>query len=190
MKNLLLFLPFAFFLSCKEQTKQPETAQTETKEAGWTKPMIYIVEESTTYYDDVTDEDFSDYSNLIAGIYQAIFAGKLQAYHFTEGTPLSIEEVKKMLTTVDTMSVPLPTNPDSLQTMIVATEWEKQTYSAKLKETWHYNTETMQLEKKVIALAPRVPVMSSSGEVKGLTSLFWVFFDKQAEEEFKKKANS
>ncbi len=189
MKNLLLFLPLALLLSCKEQAKQPETTAPATKEAGWTKPMIYIVDGATTYYDNIEDEDFSDYSNLVYEVYKEIYAGKLQAYKFDDGKLLTVDEVKKMSQRVDTMYAENPATKEQ-EMKIVVSMMEQGIYSVKIKETWRFNKETDQLEKKVIALAPRMPVVSEDGELKGYTPLFWVFFDKQAEEQFKKQFNS
>ncbi len=189
MKNLLLFLSFALLLSCKEQTKQNETAQPATKEAGWTKPMIYAVDAPTTYFDDVDDQDFSEYSKLVAEIFEAVYAGKLQAYHFIDGTPLSIDDVKKAGQLVDTMFVDNPNPPFEQQMKIVVSDLSQDIVSLKVKETWHLNKETMQLEKKVLGVAPRIPIYNmQTGELRGYTPLFWVFFDKQTEEAFKKKA--
>jgi uncharacterized lipoprotein YajG len=43
MKNLLLFLPLAFLLSCKEQAKQPETTPTATTQAPLDKASYLFV---------------------------------------------------------------------------------------------------------------------------------------------------
>jgi|GEM_PF-820257 len=190
MKNLLLFLPLLFLLSCKEQVKQPETSQTATKEPGWTKPMMTAVDAPTTYFDDVDDQDFSDYSKLVHEVFEQVYAGKLQAYNFMDGTPLSVDEIKKAVNPVDTMYVENP-GTKLLEMKIVKSMIDESITSVKVKETWRYNKETMQLEKKVLGIAPRIEVINpETGEIKGYTPLFWVFFDKHAEEDFKKKFNS
>jgi len=186
-KNLFLLLPFVFLLSCKEEAKQNETTAT-THEEGWTKPMMTAVDAPTTYFDDVDDVDFSDYSKLILEIFEAVYAGKLQAYHFIDGTPLSIDQVKAACQLVDTMFVDNPNPPFEQQTKIVVSDFSTEIHSVKVKETWHFNKETMQLEKKVLGVAPRMEVINfQTGEIKGYTPLFWVFFDKSAEEEFKRQ---
>ena len=188
MKNILPIFLLLFLFSCNEKENQSEPVINSTSEAGWTKPMIYIVDGATTYYDDVEDEDFSDYSKLVSEIFEQVYAGKLQAYDFIEGTPLSPEEVKKRSLQIDTVIIRNP-NPDlDNETKIIKTENDKNIYSVKIKETWHFNKENLQLEKKVIALAPRSPVYSSDGsEIKGYKPLFWVFFDKEAEKAFIRK---
>ncbi len=190
MKNLLLFLPLVFLLSCKEQIKQAETPQSATTEVGWTKPAVYAVDAPTTYFDNVDDEDFSDYSKLIHEIFEQVYAGKLQAYSFIDGKPLTVDEIKKVVNPVDTMYVENP-GTKVLEMKIIVEEWESSITSVKLKEIWHFNKETLQLEKKVLGVAPRMEVVDpQTGEVKGYTPVFWVFFDKQAEENFKKQFNS
>lgn len=184
MKNLLLFLPLALLLSCKEQAKQPETPVTPATQAGWTKPAIYSLDAPTTYYDDVEDQDFSDYSKLIYEIFEQVYAGKLQAYNFMDGSPLSIDDVKNASNFTDTVYVE---NPDTevLEMKIVQNELDKNIISIKLKETWHFNKETLQLEKRVLGAAPRMAVVEpETGQIKGYTPIFWVFFDKQAEQNF------
>ncbi len=192
MKNLLLFLPLVFLLSCKEQAKQPEAAQPAAQATGWTKPMMIAVDAPTTYFDDVDDVDFSDYSKLIYEVFEQVYAGKLQAYNFMDGTPLSIDVIKKATSFVDTMYAENPATK-VLEMKIVVSEFDQSISSVKVKETWHFNKETMQLEKKVLGIAPRMEVVNpETGEVKGYTPLFWVFFDKQAEQDFinKNKTNS
>lgn len=190
MKNLLFLFPLLTLFSCSQQTEQPEVIQT-TDKSGWTKPLITSVDAPTTYYDDVNDDDFSECSKLIAEIFDEVYAGKLQPYHFIDGAPLTIDEVKKSAVQVDTVYVENPEPPYDLQMKIVTSDWSENVVSLKVKETWKFNKETMQLEKKVLGVAPRIPVYNfQTGELRGYTPLFWVFFDKEAEENFKKKANS
>lgn len=190
MKNLLFLFPILTLFSCSQQAEQHEAIQS-TDKSGWTKPLITSVDAPTTYYDDVNDDDFSDCSKLIAEIFDEVYAGKLQPYHFIDGAPLTIDEVKKSAVQVDTMYVEDPNPPFELQMKIVVTDLTNDIISLKLKETWRFNKETLQLEKKVLGAAPRVAVYNmQTGELRGYTPLFWVFFDKEAEENFKKKANS
>ena len=184
MKNLFLFLPLLFLFSCKEQPKQPETAATTSTPAGWTKPAIYSLDAPTTYYDDLDDTDFSEYSKLIYEIFEQVYAGKLQAYNFMDGSPLSIDDVKKASNFTDTIYVENP-ETEVLEMKIVQNELDKNIISIKLKETWHFNKETLQLEKRVLGAAPRMAVVEpETGQIKGYTPIFWVFFDKQAEQNF------
>jgi hypothetical protein len=184
MKKIILFLPLLYLLSCKEQPKQPETTIAAATQAGWTKPAIYSLDAPTTYYDDLEDQDFSDYSKLIYEIFEQVYAGKLQAYNFMDGSPLSIEEVKKASNFTDTIYVE-NAETEVLEMKIVQNELDKNIISIKLKETWHFNKETLQLEKRVLGAAPRMAVVEpETGQIKGYTPIFWVFFDKQAEQNF------
>lgn len=184
MKKIILFLPLLYLLSCKEQPKQAETTATATTQAGWTKPAIYSLDAPTTYYDDLEDQDFSEYSKLIYEIFEQVYAGKLQAYNFMDGSPLSIEDVKKASNFTDTIYVE-NAETEVLEMKIVQNELDKNIISIKLKETWHFNKETLQLEKRVLGAAPRMAVVEpETGQIKGYTPIFWVFFDKQAEQNF------
>lgn len=187
MKTLIYILPFVLLFSCKEKTTEQQVAPPATKEQGWTKPMMVAVDAPTTYFDDVNDDDFSDYSNLIYEVFEEVYSGKLQAYNFMDGTPLSIDEIKKATNRVDTMWVENPQTKQQ-EMKIVVSMFDKSITSAKVKETWHFNKETLQLEKKVLGIAPRMEVVNSeTGEIKGYTPLFWVFFDKETENAFTKK---
>jgi hypothetical protein len=127
---------------------------------------------------------------LIYEIFEQVYAGKLQAYNFMDGSPLSIEDVKKASNFTDTIYVENP-ETEVLEMKIVQNELDKNIISIKLKETWHFNKETLQLEKRVLGAAPRMAVVEpETGQIKGYTPIFWVFFDKQAEEQFKKQFNS
>lgn len=184
MKYSLLFGALILLFSCKEQTNQPEATQTVAKEAGWTKPMIYASDAPTTYFDDVDDQDFSDYSKLIYQVFEEVYAGRLQAYNFIDGSKISIDEIKKIVNRVDTMYVENP-QTNLLEMKIVEQMIDKSIISVKVKETWRFNKETLQLEKKVLGIAPRLEVYNEeTGEIKGYTPIFWVFFDKEAEKAF------
>lgn len=187
--NKLLPLALALFLlSCGNKNTSTQNSQPSgNAKDDWTKPLITFVDAPTTYYDNPDDEDFSQYSALVSKIFDAVYAGKLQAYHFIDGSPLSIEEIKKAANSVDTLFVENP-NTQEFEMKIVQNDWAKNIVSVKLKETWRFNKETLQLEKKVLGLAPRVPVHNQqTGELRGYTPLFWVFFDKEAETAFAKK---
>lgn len=190
MKNLLILLPLVSLLSCNVKVDRDNSKQSSTKQEGWTKPAIYSLDAPTTYYDDLEDTDFSDYSKLIYEIFEQVYAGKLQAYNFMDGSPLSIEDVKKASNFMDTVYVENP-ETEVLEAKVVQNQLDESIISIKLKETWHFNKETLQLEKRVLGAAPRRAVVDpETGQIKGYTPIFWVFFDKQAEEQFKKQFNS
>jgi hypothetical protein len=185
MKNLLIFLPLVLILSCKENAKQNETVAPAASTEGWTKPMMTAVDAPTTYYDDLEDQDFSDYSKLIYEVIEQVYAGKLQAYNYIDASPMSIDDVKKAGQQVDTIFVDNPNPPFEQQMKIVVSDLSENIVSLKVKETWHFNKETIQLEKKVLGICPRFAVHNmQTGELRGYTPWFWVFFDKEAEQTF------
>lgn len=114
-----------------------------------------------------------------------VHSGKLIAYNYMDGKPLSAEEAKNKTIWVDTIYTDNPNPPFDTEKKVVITDITEKVVSVKVKETWKFTTETLQIEKKVLGVAPRVAIYDNqTGELRGHTPLFWVFFDKQAEQDF------
>ncbi|MFT4524234.1 MAG: hypothetical protein ACI85F_000375 [Bacteroidia bacterium] len=169
--NILLALLFAGFAlgSCNDETK-PEANQ-----GDWSKTIMYNVDKNTAYFDDLNDEDFSEFTAMGEQIIQDVLDGKLKAYDaFEPDVELSMVQINAELFSIDTLFIE---NPETYEHEPVAIEndFTKGVVAFKFKEQWNYDAATGMIDKKVIAVAPKKAVLSpTSGEVRGFRSLFWV----------------
>jgi hypothetical protein len=61
---------------------------------------------------------------------------------------------------------------------VIKRDYTSEFYGLTFKEQWSYDEEGSILDKKILGLAPRIPVYSSrGGELRGYTSAFWVKYD-------------
>lgn len=166
--------------SCKQEEVQP----TGNQEKVWTKTMIHSVDIDKTYFEDIEDEDFSEFSTMFGEVVQAVYDGKLQAYEYWTGDPISADSARSMFIHVDTFYVENETN-HMTDKKVVKIDYSENIPSIKIKEKWHLDKNNWKIEKKVLAIAPRIPVYSQgTGDLKGYSPLFWIFVDKEAEEAF------
>lgn len=156
-----------------------EKADMETKmDTAWSKTIMYNVDKNTAYFDDLEDEDFSEFTVMGENLIQDVLAGKLRAYDaFDMERQLTIEEINEELFSVDTLYIE---NPETYEHEPIAVEndFTKGIVAFKFKEKWQYDPSSGLIEKRVIAVAPKRAVLSpTSGEVRGYRSLFWVKLD-------------
>lgn len=184
MKTLpyILLIVIAFAVGCNDDN---EGAATDSRQ--WSKTMIYSIDQDKTFFEDQEDEDFSEYSAMFYSIVQEVYNGELQAYEYWTGDPISADSAKKMLNVIDSVYA-TPDEGHQVAQKVVVINYEEDIPSVKIKERWHWNAEKKELAKKVIAIAPRIPVYSrQTGELRGYSPLFWIFLDKEEEKEYVKK---
>lgn len=156
-----------------EQTKPSPDTGTE----GYTKPIEYAVDASGMFHTDLNDDNFSDISNLMVELLNDVLAGKLQAYDPLTEEPITLEEVRGKLFHTDTVFYEDPASGE-MKAEAVTRDYGSRFYSVKFREQWRYDPDGTVIDRKVIAMAPRIPVYSSmGGELRGHTSLFWVKVD-------------
>ena len=157
--------------SCTEKRNQPKKESTE----GWSKTIMYNVDKNTAYFDDLEDEDFSEFTVMGEQLIQDVLDGKRKAYDaFDPDRELTMNEIKAELFSVDTLFIE---NPETYEhePVVVENDFSKGVVAFKFKERWQHNPNTGMIDKRVIAVAPKKAVLSpTSGEVRGFTSLFWV----------------
>lgn len=91
-------------------------------------------------------------------------------------TPLMVNEVEKMFSTVDTsMTEDLETG--EFKQVIQQIEMESRDVKQfKLKESWLFDKQRSERYVRVIGIAPRVEVKGEDGEVLGTKDMFWLYF--------------
>lgn len=162
-------------LAACNQAEKP--AATEGTEVVRTKTMEYAVDLNSVFHQDLNDEDFSDVSPLTSQLIADVLSGKLKAYDRSSDEVLSAEQVKSMLQFTDTVWFEEEETGDK-SIEIFERDYTKDFYGLTFREQWSYDAEGSIIERKVLGLAPRIPVYSSQGgDLRGFTSAFWVKYD-------------
>lgn len=160
--------------ACNQAEKPAATIGTEVVR---TKTMEYAVDLNSVFHQDLNDEDFSDVSRLTSQLIADVLSGKLKAYDRSSDDILSAEQVKSMLQFTDTVWFEEEETGDK-SIEIFERDYTKDFYGLTFREQWSYDAEGSIIDRKVLGLAPRIPVYSSQGgDLRGFTSAFWVKYD-------------
>lgn len=162
-------------LAACNQAEKP--AASEGTEVVRTKTMEYAVDLNSVFHQDLNDEDFSDVSPLTSQLIADVLSGKLKAYDRSSDEVLSAEQVKSMLQFTDTVWFEEEETGDK-SIEIFERDYTKDFYGLTFREQWSYDAVGSIIDRKVLGLAPRIPVYSSQGgDLRGYTSAFWVKYD-------------
>ncbi len=174
MKKLIPILLLGF-VAC-DQAPQ-ETTPVATENAVYTKTMVYAVDLNSVFHEDLNDEDFSDVVPITQQLIADVLDGKLTAYDPATEEGISAELVKSMLVFTDTLWFEEPETGDKY-IELVERDYTTEFYGLTFKEQWSYDKTGSIVNKKIVGLAPRIPVYSSrGGELFGYTSAFWVKYE-------------
>lgn len=174
LKQLGLFLVLGL-AACKQEAKT--SPETQTAEVMHTKIMEYAVDLNSVFHADLNDEDFSDVSPLTQNLIEDVLAGKLIAYDRFSDEVLTAEQVRSVLQFTDTIWFEEEETGDR-HIEIVERNHMTEFYGFTFREKWSYNAVGSIIERKIVGLAPRIPVYSrAGGEFRGFTSAFWVKYD-------------
>lgn len=174
MKQLIPFLLIGL-AACNQKPSETTTATTDN--GTWTKTMEYAVDLNSVFHEDLNDENFSDVSPLAEQLIGDVLAGKLKAYDRMSDDVLTVEQVKGLLQFTDTIWFEEPETGDR-SIDILERDYTQDFYGFTFREQWSYDAEGSVVERKILGIAPRIPVYSSQGgELRGYTSAFWVKYD-------------
>ena len=174
MKKLIPFLLLGF-IACDQKPVEP-TIEQETSEV-YTKTMVYAVDLNSVFHEDLNDEDFSDIAPISQQLIADVLDGKLQALDPVSNEKLTAEQVKSMLVFTDTIWFEEEETGDK-SIEIFERDYAKDFYGLTFREQWSYDAKGSIINRKILGLAPRIPVYSSQGgDLRGYTSAFWVKYD-------------
>lgn len=170
MKKLIPILMVAA-VACNQK---PEEKPVATKNVAYTKTMIYAVDLNSVFHEDLNDEDFSDVGPITEQLINDVMSGKLQAFDPFSEEPITAEQAKYVLAFTDTIWFNNPETGDQ-SIDIVERDYTSEFFGLTFKEKWSYDSEGSVLDRKIVGLAPRIPVYSKmGGDLRGYTSAFWI----------------
>jgi hypothetical protein len=172
-------------LACLSTTVMLSSCAPEKQEAepissadDYSKVIMYSVDQNSSYFDDIDDEDFTPFGAMGEEIIQDVLSGKLKAFHpFDPEVEMTMEDVKAQLFVSDTFYT-TDTLTFDLMMNIVEHDYTKDIQSLKFKERWNYGSGTGVIDKRLVAVAPRKAVIDyESKTIRGYAPLFWVKFE-------------
>ena len=178
MKNLNLLLAATSFLilsSCEPDDNSdgaPELNEN-LKQIAFNFRSEYIlpVEAGTAYY-----MGRFDHKVLIDDIFEAIYAGKIQAFDFMDN-PFSIEEVKYMQSHTDTTFLE-NFETGEMETVVITEELNPDdVVRAYVVEDWFLDKETFTMEKRVVSMTLCTLKLNLEGDPIGDDILFKIYLD-------------
>ena len=174
MKKLIPFFLIGL-IACDQNPTEPVAEQTEN--VSWTKTMEYAVDLNSVFHVDLNDEDYSDVSPLSEKLIDDVLSGKVKAYDRGSDEILAVEQVKNILQFTDTVWFEQPETGD-VSIDILERDYTNEFYGLTFREQWSYDEKGFVIDRKILGLAPRIPVYSSQGgELRGYTSAFWVKYE-------------
>ncbi len=174
MKKLIPILLLGF-VACDQ--KPDRTATEEMDNAAYTRTMVYAVDLNSVFHEDLNDEDFADVAPITQQLIADVLDGKLTAHDPASEEVISAELVKNMLVFTDTLWFEEPETGDKY-IEIIERDYTTEFYGLTFKEQWSYDKTGSTVSKKIVGLAPRIPVYSSrGGELRGYTSAFWIEYE-------------
>lgn len=174
MKRLIPIL-FLGIAACNQPNQEPEAAN--GTDVAWTKTMDYAVDLNSLFHEDLDDEDFTDVAPLAEQLIGDVLSGKLNAYDRSSDEVLSVEQIKNMLQFTDTIWFEQPETGD-VSIEIFERDYTIEFFGLTFRERWSYNEAGSIIDRKILGLAPRIPVYSSrGGDLRGYTSAFWIKYE-------------
>lgn len=133
-------------------------------------------EETEWYRENMEGSDREKFVNLL---FDLALEGKVKAYDYYANTPLTKDQVKAAGCRYDTISLTRPQPPyEEYDTVITQIPDRKLIHRVTFLEEWYFDEKNLQMEKKVVGIAPALTVYADSNEIKGYMPLFWIYLDK------------
>lgn len=178
---LLLILPVTIMVSCNQEPvpvgegtgEQSLSSGTLIAEGLRSEALIVFPEEDETWLGKI------DQKKLVDAIYDAIYEGRVTPYDFITDDPLTIEDVKAIESSIDTIYIE-DFETDEIEMKVVEDELRRDEITKVFfKEDWYFDKVNFKMEKKVIGIALAIENYDKNGNLRGYEPLFIVYFDER-----------
>ena len=114
---------------------------------------------------------------FVRRVLEAASNGEVQAYNYFNH-PLTPEQVRSIGYRRDTLTFQRAYPPYEFFDTIVEEKIEIRDITRfRFLEEWYFNNNTLEIEKKVLGIAPIVRKYDEHGDLRGYMPLFWVYLD-------------
>jgi gliding motility associated protien GldN len=90
--------------------------------------------------------------------------------------PMTVDEVKKLLSRVDTVFTEDIETGDLVETLIPIETTSEEILQMEIKEDWFFDNERSVMDVRIIGICPMKEKLDDFGEFRGFSRLFWVYF--------------
>lgn len=181
-KILSFILPITIMVSCSQEPapdaggrgeQSPFSGKTLIAEGLRSEALIVFPEEDETWLGKI------DQKMLVNAIFDAIYEGRVKPYDFITDDPLSIEDVKAIESSIDTIYIE-DFETGEIEMKVVEDELRRDEITKVfVKEDWYFDTANFKMEKKVIGISLAIENYDENGNLRGYTPLFIVYFDER-----------
>lgn len=122
------------------------------------------------------------WKNLMAVIMDAIREGSITAYDPTKDdqflVPLTYQEIEKKFTSIDTVPVYDPNNPQRILRYDVIKEdfRTSNVQRYEIKEEWFFDKQRSQMDVRILGICPMNSVYGDNDQFLGYEEMFWIYF--------------
>ncbi len=181
MMRYAILIAFTAFISCS--TSPEKRGDVITEEINYNVSIGDPLAEETTFEIEALPADKR--KEILEQWIGGVFEGRIKAYlPVPKGERLMTkEEISLIKSKNDTVSEEIPDKPEEFKITPIVHQFNYDGVThVKFKERWYYDEATNHFSKEVIALCPLVKTFDETGEVRGLTALFWIYFDEHKPE--------
>lgn len=186
MRNLILnklsfgICLIAFLSACDNQKADSETTISTIDTSGkelWAERIESSL--SLTRPEGWTQEDWKsvaqgiEQEKIFNTILESVMSGQQQAYDYISDTPITIDQVKGIITRVDSSWVD-DGNGNFKAEVSKITTTAKDISTVKCREQWYFDKEKFSLQSKISSIALFTNVYNETGDLMGIKALFYV----------------
>ena len=168
-------------ISCSNEKRQSEETGVSSADTAGKELWAERIESSAslTIPEGWTEEDWKsvtegiDQEKIFNTVFESVLSGKQQAYDYISDSPITADQVKKMMITTGNRLI---SGPDSTQVSeeYADTITAKDLSTVKCREKWYFDKEKFALKSEISSIALFTNVYSETGDLKGIKALFYV----------------
>lgn len=130
------------------------------------------------YYPEVPKKDWKNFMTVVM---DAIREGSITAYDAQDDqflVPLTYQEIEKQFTSIDTIPVYDPNNPQRLLRYDVVKEDFESTEVQRLwlKEDWFFDKQRSVMDVRILGICPIINSYDENDNLIGYEKMFWIYF--------------
>lgn len=115
---------------------------------------------------------------LVSDIMDAVLNEKVKAFDYFSCEPLDKQRLQDIKGRTDTIFLERADKPgEFFDTIVNHTINLKEITRLRFLEEWYMNKNSLVFEKKIMGICPLLERYDNSGNLRGYSPLFWVFFD-------------
>lgn len=117
---------------------------------------------------------------FVKRIMNAASSGEYRLYNYFFNTPLTVDEVNAKFNRIDSVTLQRSYPPyEWYDTVMVTKLDESDITKVRFLEEWYIDKNKLDIEKKIVGIAPLMENYNEEGEFRGYVPLFWIYLDEK-----------